>query len=62
MSTHASFRPPPVHNEPVLGFERGSAERARLQARIEQMRGEQPELPLVIGGKDVTTGDLRRTR
>ncbi len=59
MSTHASFRPPPVHNEPVLGFERGSAERARLQARIEQMRGEQPELPLVIGGKDVTTGNLR---
>jgi len=59
MSTHAVFRPPPVHNEPVLGFERGSAERARLQARLEQMRGEQPELPLVIGGKDVTTGDLR---
>jgi 1-pyrroline-5-carboxylate dehydrogenase len=59
MSTHAIFRPPPVHNEPVLGFERGSAERARLQARLEQMRGEQPELPLVIGGKDVTTGDLR---
>ncbi|HEV8102188.1 MAG TPA: L-glutamate gamma-semialdehyde dehydrogenase [Gaiellaceae bacterium] len=59
MSTHAIFRPPPVHNEPVLGFERDSAERARLQARLEQMRGEQPELPLVIGGKDVTTGDLR---
>ena len=59
MSTHAIFRPPPVNNEPVLGFERGSAERARLQLRLEQMRGERPELPLVIGGKDVTTGDLR---
>jgi 1-pyrroline-5-carboxylate dehydrogenase len=59
MSTHAIFRPPPVHNEPVLGFEPGSAERTRLQARLEQMRGEQPALPLVIGGKDVTTGDLR---
>ena len=59
MSTHAIFRPPPVSNEPVLGFERGSAERARLQLRLEQMRGERPELPLVIGGKDVATGDLR---
>ncbi|MBA3841801.1 MAG: L-glutamate gamma-semialdehyde dehydrogenase [Actinobacteria bacterium] len=56
MSTHAIFRPPVAHNEPILGFERGSAERARLQLRLEQMRGECPEIPLVIGGKDITTG------
>ncbi len=59
MSTHAIFRPPPAHNEPIHDFEPGSAARARLQKRLEQMRGERPELPLVIGGKDVTTGDLR---
>ena len=60
MSTHAIFRPPHPYNEPISGFEPGSAERARLQLRLEQMRGERPELPLVIGGKDVTTGDLRQ--
>jgi 1-pyrroline-5-carboxylate dehydrogenase len=59
MSTHAIFRPPPVHNEPIHGFERGSAERARLETRLRQMRAERPELPLVIGDKDVTTGALR---
>ncbi|MGH3003919.1 MAG: L-glutamate gamma-semialdehyde dehydrogenase, partial [Gaiellaceae bacterium] len=59
MSTHAIFRPPPGHNEPIHGFEPGSPERARLQLRLEQMRNERPELPLVIGGKDVATGDLR---
>jgi 1-pyrroline-5-carboxylate dehydrogenase len=59
MSTHAIFRPPPARNEPVQDFERGSDERARLQARLEQMRGNRLEVPLVIGGKDVTTGDLR---
>src|SRR5215475_7458242 len=59
MSTHASFRPPPAHNEPVHDFEPGSVARARLQARLEAMRSERPEVPLVIGGKDVTTGTLR---
>src|ERR687888_555577 len=59
MSTHAIFRPPPAANEPVHEFARGSDERARLKARLEQMRSERPEVPLVIGGRDVTTGDLR---
>ena len=59
MSSHAIFRAPQPYNEPIGGFEPGSPERARLQLRLEQMRGERPELPLVIGGKDVTTGDLR---
>ena len=59
MSTHAIFRPPPARNEPVHDFLAGSAERARLQARLDQMRAERPEIPLVIGGKDVTTGELR---
>src|SRR6476646_8117903 len=59
MSTHAIFRPPTAANEPVHDFAPGSAERLRLQARLETMRAERPELPLVIGGKDVTTGKTR---
>ena len=60
MSTHATFRPPPAVNEPILGFEPSSPERARLQLRLERMRNERPEVPLVIGGKDVTTGELKQ--
>ena len=60
MSTHATFRPPSAVNEPILGFEPSSPERARLQLRLERMRNERPELPLVIGGKDVTTGELKQ--
>jgi 1-pyrroline-5-carboxylate dehydrogenase len=59
MSTHAIFRPPPAHNEPIHDYAPGSPERASLQLRLEQMRNERVEIPLVIGGKDVTTGDLR---
>ena len=46
-------------NEPVHEYAPGSPERARLQQRLEQMRGERIEAPMVIGGKDVTTGDLK---
>ena len=60
MSTHAIFRPPPAHNEPVHDFAPGSPERERLRGRLEAMRAERPELPLVIGGRDVQTGDLRQ--
>jgi 1-pyrroline-5-carboxylate dehydrogenase len=60
MTTHAIFRPPPARNEPVHEYAPGSPERERLQRRLEQMRSERIEIPLVIGGKDVTTGDLKQ--
>ena len=61
MSTHASFRPPTPTNEPIRDYAPGSPERASLQRRLERMSGERIEIPLVIGGKDVTTGTLRRS-
>jgi 1-pyrroline-5-carboxylate dehydrogenase len=59
MSAHALFRAPPARNEPVRGYAPGSPERASLQMRLEQMRNERVEIPLVIGGKDVTTGTTK---
>src|SRR5689334_11827781 len=60
MSTHAIFRPPAPSNEPIYGYAPGSPERARLQKRLEQMKGERIEIPLVIDGKDITTGELKQ--
>jgi 1-pyrroline-5-carboxylate dehydrogenase len=60
MSSHAIFRPPPPRNEPVNDYLPGSPERASLKRRLDQMRNERLELPLVIGGKDVTTGELKQ--
>ena len=59
MGTHGIFTVPEPHNEPVRGFLPGSPERASLAARLESMAGERIEAPLVIGGKDVTTGKTR---
>ncbi len=60
MSTHAIFRPPAPRNEPINDYAPGSPERERLQRRVQQMREERIEIPLVIGGKDVTTGELKQ--
>ncbi len=60
MSSHAIFRPPPPRNEPVNDYLPASPERDRLKQRLDQLRGERIEIPLVIGGKDVTTGDLKQ--
>jgi 1-pyrroline-5-carboxylate dehydrogenase len=59
MSTHAIFRPPPAHNEPIHDYAPGSPERLRLQRRLEQMRNERTEIPLVIGGQDIFTGETK---
>ena len=49
--------PPPV-NEPVKAYGPGSPEKASLKARLESMAGERIEVPLIIGGRNVTTGDF----
>jgi 1-pyrroline-5-carboxylate dehydrogenase len=58
MSAPGVFRPPEPRNEPVRDYSPGSPERASLQVRLEQMKHEHPEIPMVIGGKDVTTGTM----
>jgi 1-pyrroline-5-carboxylate dehydrogenase len=57
VSAHGIFRPPAPSNEPVKSYAPGSPERAELQRRLAEMQAEQIELPLVIGGEEVRTGD-----
>ncbi|HVD04731.1 MAG TPA: L-glutamate gamma-semialdehyde dehydrogenase [Gemmatimonadaceae bacterium] len=49
--------PPPV-NEPVKSYAPGSPERKELKARLKSMTDERIEIPLVIGGKEVRTGEM----
>ncbi len=51
-------RVPPAVNEPVRAYAPGSPEKASLKARIDTMENERIEVPLVIGGKNVSTGDM----
>ncbi len=48
---------PKAYNEPVLSYKPGSPERAELKAMLKKMKSEEIEIPMVIGGKQVTTGE-----
>src|SRR5688500_4526822 len=48
--------PPPV-NEPVRGYAPGSPEKASLKKRLADMAKERLDIPLIIGGREIRTGD-----
>jgi len=54
----ALFELPPTRNELPLDYAPGSPERRAVDAELARLRSETPELPLRIGGRDVTTGRL----
>src|SRR6476646_10543312 len=60
-SSNASFNghrrvPPPV-NEPIRSYAPGSPERESLKARLKEIASEKIEIPLIIGGKEIRTGN-----
>ena len=44
-------------NEPVRSYAPGSPEKKSLKKRLDEMLSEEIEIPLIIGGKEVRTGD-----
>ncbi|MCP3916982.1 MAG: L-glutamate gamma-semialdehyde dehydrogenase [bacterium] len=57
--THGVFRIPTPRNEPVRDYAPGSPERSSLKARLAEMAREHIEVPLIIGGEEVRTGNTR---
>ena len=52
--------PPPV-NEPVKAYAPGSPEKAALKAKLAEMAATRIEIPLIIGGREVKSGDIAHT-
>ena len=52
--------PVPV-NEPVRSYAPGSPERAALKDRLASMSGERIDIPAIIGGREVRSGDLAQS-
>jgi len=57
MSSHGIFRPPLAVNEPARSYAPGSPEREELQRRLAEMQSERLDLPCIVGGQEVRTGD-----
>ena len=52
----------PPRNEPVREYRPGAAETLSLQARIDSLAGRTIEIPCLVGGREVTTGELHEVR
>src|SRR4051812_11831985 len=62
---HAAFagvrRVPQPVNEPIHGYAPGSPLRAELKARLKSMAAEKIDIPLIIGGREIRTGQTHQT-
>ncbi len=51
----SGFRVPPPVNEPILDYVPGSPEWLAIEEALAELKGQQIEIPMVIGGKEVKT-------
>lgn len=58
----ANYKIPTPRNEPIKGYLSGSPERQLLDSALKEQMSKQIEVPLIIGGKEVRTGDLGEMR
>ena len=52
------FKIPQPKNEPILSFGPGSKEKQTLKAKLAEMKSQQIEIPIIIGGNEVKTGNM----
>jgi 1-pyrroline-5-carboxylate dehydrogenase len=57
MSAHGISTVPDPYNEPVRSYAPGSPEREELRVRLTELESQQLDIPLVIGGEEVRTGE-----
>ncbi|MDE0896687.1 MAG: aldehyde dehydrogenase family protein, partial [Planctomycetota bacterium] len=58
--THGNFRVPTPINEPVRSYAPGSPERASIEIELKRQASIELDVPLLIGGKEVRTGDTKK--
>ena len=49
---------PHPRNEPILSYAPGSPERATLKAELARLTGEVADIPAIVGGKEIRSGDV----
>ncbi len=54
---NAIFSFPYPQNEPIKSYAPGTPERAELKAKLEEFMSQTIDIPLIIGGKEIRTGD-----
>ncbi|WP_337866375.1 L-glutamate gamma-semialdehyde dehydrogenase [Ignavibacterium sp.] len=60
--SNAYFRVPIPTNEPVKSYKSGSPETEELVKKIAELKSKQIEIPLIIGGEEIRTGNTEEIR
>ena len=55
--SNAILNMPIPQNEPIFDYGPGSPEKAKLKAELERLSGQQLDIPLIINGEEVRTGN-----
>ncbi|NNF28055.1 MAG: 1-pyrroline-5-carboxylate dehydrogenase, partial [Gemmatimonadetes bacterium] len=58
----STVRVPFPTNEPVFEYGPGSPEKSDLKVRLEELASSEIEVPVIIGGKEIRTGDTEDIR
>lgn len=56
------YKLPDIKNEPIKSYAPGSPERKALQAKLAEVKKQVVDLPMIIDGKEVRTGNLKDIR
>jgi len=54
--SQAYFKVPQSYNEPYFSYAPGTTERQNLKKKLQELRSEEIEIPVIIGGKEYFTG------
>ncbi len=60
--SNAYFKVPQPVNEPIKLYKPGSPEREELKKKLSELKSKQIDIPLIIGGEEVKTGNTEEMR
>ena len=60
--SNAYFKVPEPINEPIKNYAPGSPEKEELKKKLAELKSQQIEVPLIIGGKEIKTGKTAEMR
>jgi 1-pyrroline-5-carboxylate dehydrogenase len=60
--SNAYFKVPDPLNEPILSYRPGSPEKAQIKKMLAEMQSREIEVPLIIGGQSIETGNVEEMR
>ncbi len=62
IKSNAYFKVPQPYNEPILSYAPGTPERQALKAKLAELKSQQIEIPVIIGGNEIKTGKTAELR